>query len=52
MPQGDGSTLIDSLKRNAETSSIPIVVPTARHDPGPQRQMEHIKLRLKPLDAV
>jgi CheY-like chemotaxis protein len=42
MPQGDGATVIECLKRNARTAAIPIVVLTARHEPGLQQQLEKI----------
>jgi DNA-binding response OmpR family regulator len=32
MPQGDGATVIETLKRNAKTAAIPIVVVTGRTD--------------------
>ena len=42
MPQGDGSTVIECLKRNMQTAAIPIIVLTALHEPGLQRQLERI----------
>ena len=32
MPQGDGTTVIETLRRNAKTAAIPIVVLTGRTD--------------------
>jgi len=40
MPQGDGATVIECLKRNAQTAAIPIIVLTALHEPGLQRHLE------------
>jgi two-component system, OmpR family, KDP operon response regulator KdpE len=34
MPQGDGATVIETLRRNAKTAAIPIVVLTGRTEPG------------------
>jgi len=42
MPQGDGATVIECLKRNAQTAAIPIIVLTALHEPGLQRHIERI----------
>ena len=42
MPQGDGITVIECLKRNVQTAAIPIVVLTALHEPGLQRHVERI----------
>jgi DNA-binding response OmpR family regulator len=42
MPQGDGSTVIECLKRNKQTAAIPIVVLTALHDPKLQHHLEEI----------
>ena len=42
MPQGDGATVIECLKRNRQTAAIPIIVLTARHEPGLQRELERI----------
>jgi len=42
MPQGDGATVIDCLKRNMQTAAIPIIVLTALHEPGLQRRLERI----------
>jgi CheY-like chemotaxis protein len=42
MPQGDGATVIECLKRNAQTAAIPIIVLTALHEPGLQRHLERI----------
>jgi two-component system, OmpR family, response regulator RpaA len=42
MPQGDGATVIECLKRNARTEAIPIIVLTARHEPGLSRQLKQI----------
>jgi DNA-binding response OmpR family regulator len=42
MPMGEGDTIIECLKRNAKTASIPIIVLTAMHNPGLEHQMEMI----------
>jgi CheY-like chemotaxis protein len=42
MPQGDGTTVIECLRRNVQTAAIPIIVLTARHEPGLQRELETI----------
>jgi CheY-like chemotaxis protein len=42
MPQGDGATVIECLKRNRQTAAIPVIVLTARHEPGLQRDLERI----------
>ena len=42
MPQGDGATVIECLKRNRQTAAIPIIVLTALHEPGLQRRLEGI----------
>ena len=42
MPQGDGATVIECLKRNTQTAAIPVIVLTARHEPGLQRDLERI----------
>lgn len=42
MPQGDGATVIECLKRNVQTAAIPIIVLTALHEPGLRRQLERI----------
>ena len=42
MPRGDGTTVIECLKRNAQTEAIPIVVLTARHDSNLPCQMEKL----------
>lgn len=42
MPMGDGATIIQCLKRNAKTASIPIIVLTAKCESGLQRHMENI----------
>jgi CheY-like chemotaxis protein len=42
MPQGDGTTVIECLKRNVQTAAIPIIVLTALHEPGLNRQLERI----------
>ena len=42
MPQGDGATVIEWLKRNVQTAAIPIIVLTALHEPGLQRELESI----------
>jgi len=34
MPQGDGTTVIGSLKRSVKTAAIPIIVLTGRTEPG------------------
>ena len=42
MPQGDGTTVIECLKRHAQTAAIPVIVLTARHEPRLQRELEQI----------
>ncbi len=42
MPQADGATVIECLKRNERTAAIPIIVLTALHEPGLQRQLKKI----------
>ena len=42
MPQGDGTTVIECLKRNSQTAAIPVIVLTALHEPGLQRHIEAI----------
>jgi CheY-like chemotaxis protein len=42
MPQGDGATVIECLKRNRQTAAIPVIVLTALHEPGLQRELERI----------
>lgn len=42
MPMGDGSIIIECLKRNEKTASIPIIVLTAKSEPGLQSRMEKI----------
>lgn len=42
MPQGDGSTVIECLKRNRQTAAIPIIVLTALREPGLPRHLERI----------
>lgn len=40
MPQGDGGTVIECLKRNRQTACTPIIVLTGRDEPGLQRKMK------------
>lgn len=42
MPQGDGATVIETLKRNAKTAAIPIVVLTCITDPGIDGQVRYL----------
>jgi CheY-like chemotaxis protein len=42
MPQADGATVIECLKRNRQTAAIPVIVLTALHEPGLQRELERI----------
>jgi CheY-like chemotaxis protein len=42
MPQGNGATVIECLKRNVQTAAIPIIVLTALHEPGLQHKLEGI----------
>ena len=42
MPQGDGSTVIETLRHNAKTAAIPIVVLTGRTDPGVDSRVRHL----------
>jgi two-component system, OmpR family, response regulator RpaA len=39
MPQGSGDYLVQCLRRNSETSKIPIIVLTGHRDPELQRHM-------------
>ena len=42
MPQGDGATVIETLRRNAKTAAIPIVVLTCITDPGIDGQVRYL----------
>lgn len=42
MPQGQGDFLIQCLKANAETRSIPVIVLTGVRDPAFQKRMYHL----------
>ena len=42
MPMGDGATIIECLRQNANTASIPIIVLTARRESGLRRHMNEI----------
>jgi len=42
MPQADGATVIECLKRNRQTAAIPVIVLTALREPGLQRELEKI----------
>jgi CheY-like chemotaxis protein len=42
MPQGDGSTVIECLKRNRQTAAIPVIVLTGLHEPALRQQLERI----------
>ena len=42
MPQGDGTTVIETLRHNAKTAAIPIVVLTGRCDPSVDSQVRHL----------
>ena len=42
MPQGDGTTVIETIRRNAKTAAIPIVVLTGRTDPGIDGRVRHL----------
>jgi DNA-binding response OmpR family regulator len=42
MPMGDGATIIECLKRNAKTASIPIIVLTAKRESGLRPRMKKI----------
>ena len=42
MPMGDGATIIECLKRNVKTASIPIIVLTAKCESYIQRHMKKI----------
>jgi CheY-like chemotaxis protein len=42
MPQGNGATVIECLKRTVQTAAIPVIVLTALHEPGLQRELERI----------
>jgi CheY-like chemotaxis protein len=52
MPMGDGSMIIECLKRNAKTAAIPIIVLTAKRESGLRSQMKKIganSFRNKPI---
>ena len=42
MPQGNGATVIECLKRKVQTAAIPVIVLTALHEPGLKRELERI----------
>jgi response regulator RpfG family c-di-GMP phosphodiesterase len=42
MPQGDGETVLECLKRNAQTATIPVVVLTGKQQSGLKRHMENV----------
>jgi CheY-like chemotaxis protein len=42
MPQGDGATVIECLKRNVQTAGIPIIVLTARNEPRLSQRLKQI----------
>jgi CheY-like chemotaxis protein len=42
MPQGDGATVIETLRHNVKTAAIPIVVLTGRTDPNIDRRVRHL----------
>ncbi|MEI8374357.1 MAG: response regulator [Planctomycetota bacterium] len=42
MPQGDGDTVIETLRRNAKTAAIPIIVLTGKSDPGIDNRVRHL----------
>src|SRR5580658_9795091 len=42
MPQADGATVIECLKRSVQTAAIPIIVLTAVREPGLQRELKRI----------
>jgi len=42
MPLGAGEHIIECLKRNSETESIPIIVLTGKCDPGLEAKMLHL----------
>jgi CheY-like chemotaxis protein len=42
MPMGDGSIIIECLKRNAKTAAIPIIVLTAKRESGLRRHLKKI----------
>jgi CheY-like chemotaxis protein len=42
MPQGDGATVIETLRCNAKTAAIPIIVLTAKNEPGIDNQVRHL----------
>ena len=42
MPQGDGATVIETLRHNAKTAAIPIVVLTGQTDPGIYSRVRHL----------
>jgi two-component system, OmpR family, response regulator RpaA len=42
MPQGGGDYLVQCLRRNSDTRSIPVIVLTGRRDPELQRRMHQL----------
>ena len=42
MPQGDGATVIEILRRNAKTAAIPIIVLTGRNGPDIDGRVRHL----------
>ena len=42
MPQGDGETVLECLKRNAQTASIPVIVLTGKQESGLKRHMHNV----------
>ena len=42
MPQGDGETVLECLKRNAQTATIPVIVLTGKQESGLKRHMHNV----------
>ena len=57
MPQGEGEYVVECLKRNSDTSHIPIIVLTGIHEPGLEQRLlelgvEHTFSKPAPFDEV
>jgi CheY-like chemotaxis protein len=42
MPQGDGATVIETIRCNPKTAAIPIIVLTGRTESGIDRRLRHL----------
>ncbi|MDZ7620527.1 MAG: response regulator [Patescibacteria group bacterium] len=54
MPNGSGEEVLECLKRNSQTASIPVIVLTGRSDPGLERRVERLgadRFLMKPTSA-